>query len=96
MSELRVGTLVIVVRTSTALDGITGTIVGPLRWYFGRCACCGGVGVAHGFDVELSRPVMGAPRWSLPRQHLIPITPPDEALDDQLAVDVPTHEPLAA
>ena len=83
--SLRVGTLVMVVRTGTELDGATGTITdreqSQLGWCPWRTVHC----VGYGYGVELSRRVAGSSRWWIGRQNLVPLGPPDNA-DDELAL----------
>lgn len=97
MSPLQVGTQVMVVRTRMAIDGATGEVRGPLRWRLGWCACgCGLIALGRGYQVELARPVRGCTDWTIAREHLIPLTPPDDAIEDQRVVDAPADERIAA
>lgn len=97
MSELRVGTPVMVIRTGTPLDGATGEVRGPVRRRLGWCGCgCGLIALGRGHQVELARPVRGCTDWTIAREYLLPLTPPDDAVEDQRVVDAPADERIAA
>lgn len=93
---LRIGMLVMVVRTGTALDGATGTIVDTERWQIGWNPFAGRLGVGRCWTVRLARAVAGAQGWCIQRAYLLPLQPPNDLPATHTDTPVDSTEPVTA
>jgi hypothetical protein len=89
--SLAIGTLVIVVRTGTGLDGATGTVIGPLETRPSQDIINHAVGTTTGYRVRLSRLTPWGDTLLIVPQCLAPLSPPDaDELRDTTA-ELPAH-----
>ena len=90
-APIAVGTMVLVVRTGTGLDGATGVVVGGLEYRVGTHVRTGRAVAMCGYDVRMSRLTPWGERMSFTREHLVPISPPGEPTDTEIHNELPAH-----
>jgi hypothetical protein len=89
--NLAIGTLVIVVRTKTGLDGATGTVIGPLEARMSQDVFSHSVGTTTGYKVRLSRLTPWGQELLIVPQCLVPLSPPDADELRDTPAELPAH-----
>lgn len=83
---IKIGSLVLIVGTDiAALNGATGTVIDGERWRVVRiCRTCllPHPILCYGYRIELARPLDDHEHAVVPRRCLIPLEPPEGAVDE--------------
>ena len=91
-APIAVGTLVLIVRTGTGLDGATGTVIGGLAERVGINVNSFRRQVGTGYLVRMARCTPWGERITFGPQFLVPILPPDT--DTSTTRDTPVQTEL--
>jgi hypothetical protein len=89
---IAVGTLVMVTRTGTGLDGATGTVIGPLETRLGVGVFSKKMQIATGYLVRMARLTPWGSDIRIKPEFLVPILPPDT--DTSTTRDTPVQTEL--
>ena len=88
---LKVGTLVLVIRTGTGLDGATGTVIGGLEPRVGISVTSFRRQSGTGYLVRMARCTPWGERITFAPHFLLPIAGPDSDTTRDVPADLPAH-----
>ena len=88
---LKVGTLVLVIRTGTGLDGATGTVIGGLEPRVGISVTSFRRQSGTGYLVRMARCTPWGERITFAPHFLLPIAGPDSDTSTDVIEQLPAH-----
>lgn len=91
MADLPIGTLVMVIRTGTGLDGATGTIEGSLAWRFGVDVRTNATGAEWNYAVRMARLTPWGEVLGFAPGYLVPLSPPGPETERDVPAELPAH-----